>query len=216
MGAAVTDGARVVDVGTDHGTLPLLLAQAGVTGEAIGVDRSAAALHTARESVAWRSAPPNAALVEGDGLAVVEGRIDVVTFAGVGGDTIAEVVARDEALARGVTRLVLQPNRDERALRRALGGLGWRIVAERLVAQDGRMFLVIVAEPGSDGCRDDIDIIVGPCLRHGDPLLGAWLQVQRAWVRDQLAGRERAGDADGAEASRRHLAALDAADSAIA
>ena len=35
----------------------------------------------------------------------------------------------------GVRRLVLQPNNDERALRGALGGLGWRIVAEQLVAE---------------------------------------------------------------------------------
>lgn len=216
VGAAVPRGARVADVGTDHGALPLALVRAGIAVQATGIDQSAEALAAARSAPRWQDAPEGAALWLGDGLRDVDGAVDVVTMAGVGGDTMVEVIGRDGLLERGVRRLVLQPNNDERVLRSALGGLGWRIVAERLVAEGRRMFLVLVAESGEDAIRDDVDRIVGPCLRQGDPLLPAWLWVQRAWVRRQLAGRERAGDDAGAASSRRHLAVLDAVDVGLA
>ena len=91
MAALVPQNARLADIGTDHGKLPISLLLDGHIASAIGSDiRSGPLAHAERNakehnvSLSLRLAP---------GLEAVRAEeCDTVTIAGMGGQTIAEIL----------------------------------------------------------------------------------------------------------------------------
>lgn len=142
----------IVDVGADHARV------ARRTG-AIAVERGPQIPRAA--DVPW---------VLADGLRPFR-RVDVAIIAGMGARSIAAILSAGPKPAVAV----LHADDEPWTLRRWLKREGWRIEAERLGEQGGRLAELIRATPGeetSDGCRLEL----GPrLLDSDDPWLGAFL-----------------------------------------
>lgn len=186
----VLPGRPLADIGTDHAYLPVHLVQAGLVPHAVAADMLAGPLEAARATVAESAVASRVDVRMGNGLAVLQpGEVKTVAICGMGGSLIAEILTRGPL--DGVERLVLQPLGGELKLRGWLAGSGWRLVAERLVEEGARLYVIMVAEPGSM-TLSPAEELVGPCLiRTGGPLLaryagGLLLQTRRA-----LAGARR-------------------------
>ncbi len=129
----VPAGAKLVDVGTDHGLLPLWLLAQGRIATAIGVDRSAAALAAARRNQLRFGLPLD--LQVGVGLVSVQGRdFDCMTMAGMGAEEIITTLA---AAPPQLAWVGLQPHRGADVLRTWLHRAGWTIVGEQVVEENG-------------------------------------------------------------------------------
>lgn len=189
--AAVADrvpvGARVADVGSDHGRLPAWLVEHG------GAVR-AWALDVARGPIAQlqRAGLPGAVEVrQGDGLAPLgAGEADVVTVCGMGGHTVARIVMDAPGrVVAGLQRWVLQPNDHAELVRAAVVARGWGVVDEALVQERGRWYPVVVAERrGWRAVEDDLAWRLGPVLlERRDPALERWLRHEQAHARSVLA-----------------------------
>jgi tRNA (adenine22-N1)-methyltransferase len=200
----VLPGLGMADIGTDHAYLPASLVDGGVCPCAIAGDVRPGPLAQARATLAAAGRPLAVELRLGDGLQVLRpGEVATVTLCGMGGPLIVELLtaAPSGVLAPGV-RVVAQPMQGEHVLRRWLYDQGWRFVGEELVAEEGRIYPIVVAEVpvalggeaggmgvapegadrglGGDGWPGrewtDADTWVGPILRHSrDPLLPAYL-----------------------------------------
>lgn len=207
----VLPDAPMADIGTDHGYLPVFLVQSGRVPLAIASDRLPGPVAAARRTVSEYGAAGRVEVRLADGLAALQpGEVATVVLAGMGGPLMQEILSARPELLAGVRRLVLQPNTGEEGLRRWLVRQGWRLVAERLVADAGRLYVILAAEPGAGGCEPEgpgagaaepgepggwteADWVVGPLLRReGGPLLAAYLRVERERTRRALAGAERA------------------------
>lgn len=163
----VPQGARVADIGSDHGYLPAALALAGhieyaVAGEVVRGPYENAVSEIQKLNLAKiiqaRLANGLAAIKESD-------RINTITIAGMGGALITQILdAHPEKLA-GVTRLILQPNVGEARLREWLMKHRYQIMTENVVEEDGHLYEIMVAEPSIVPFRySKYELTFGPFL----------------------------------------------------
>ena len=100
----------LVDVGTDHGLVPLEAVRRGIAARAVGVDKKHRPLDVARRNHAAAGSPPEVSFVLGDGLA---GHVpDAVVIAGVGARLAMRVV--DARAMQVVVQLNAERDRFER------------------------------------------------------------------------------------------------------
>ena len=101
--------ACAADIGTDHGYLPVWLLQNGVIQTAIAADIHVGPLANARKSAAAYDLEERVRFVQADGLQFPDAQAaDVITIAGMGGETICAILAATPWLRQGKW-LVLQP-----------------------------------------------------------------------------------------------------------
>ncbi len=151
----INEGSTVADIGTDHGYVPMLLMKEGKSPRVIMSDISSDSLSKAVETfklTGLKSKVPDSDFRVGDGLATLEaGEVDTVIIAGLGGHTIAEILAFDEAKAKSFKRLVLQPRKHSGTLRYYLCTHGWEIESENLAKEGKFACEIITAVPLKEG-----------------------------------------------------------------
>lgn len=148
LAALVPQGARLADVGTDHGKLPISLLLDRRVACAIGSDIGKGPLEHAARNAAEHGV--SLALRLAAGLSAVKPEeCDTVTIAGMGGQTIADILSDAPWTAEGGHLLLLQPMTMVYELRRWLWANGYAIEAETLCREDRRRYMVISARGGA-------------------------------------------------------------------
>ncbi len=146
VASMVRRGSRVADIGTDHAYLPVYLVQAGVCPRGIAADIRSGPLEAARRTVTEAGLTDNIVLRLGDGLAPVSpDDADDIVIAGMGGETIVEILSAADWVKNTRLRLVLQPMTRAEELRRWLLTNGFTITEERLVRDGHRLYPVLAA-----------------------------------------------------------------------
>ena len=201
----VPSGARVADVGADHGRLARALLGLPSTPGVVATEATAARLARTARLLGDSAEDPRLSLRAGPGLEPLSpgDRLDAVVLAGLGARTIQGILRWPGRADLGVGRWILQPTRDEGALRRSLRELGLVLVDERLVEERGRFHFVLAAAPGRE--EEDEDLLeIGPfLLRDRPPALRAYWEATRERLRRVVPA---AGDGPVARRARRRLA----------
>lgn len=175
------------DIGTDHGLLPCHLLKENICHRMIFADVSAKALRHAREQVERQGLEGRAALVCADGLDALNEPCGCVSVMGMGGETIAGILARGQDRLQGAV-LVLSAHTDLHLVRQAVQDIGYHIVREELCRAAGRFYVVWRAEPGKASLTDE-DIRFGPLLMQAmTPLLREYITWRVAVLSDRLRG----------------------------
>lgn len=184
---------RVVDVGTNHGFLPVHMLQSGLCGRAVLCDVSADALERARRTVAAEGLEGKTELIVTDGLQGIEIKQgDVVTVCGMGARTIAHILDENPGCP-----VVMQPNVEVRLLRRHLEKIGMHIARERIAFAAGRYYVLLRAEPGREAGMSDYEAHIGPALlRDRPPLFREYLQWRLGVTQRALDGMKIGRDAE--------------------
>ncbi len=150
------DGIGVIDVGTDHGMIPLALAKTGYPGRLLASDLREAPLQRAKQAASQEKAGERIQFILCDGLELCSpGAVDCIVIAGMGGDTICGILDRAEWVMNGGVRLVLQPMTHAEVLRYWLIHNGFLIDREEIVCEDGRIYQVFSAS-SSSGCAESL------------------------------------------------------------
>lgn len=203
----VLPGRPFADIGTDHAYLPAALLKQGAVPRAIAADIVSGPLAAARATVLAEGLEAQLEVRQGDGLQVLRpGEVDTVVLAGMGGPLMADLLAAAPAgVLESLARLVLQPMAGEERLRLWLSAHGWRLVDEEIVAEDGRSYVIIAAEPGQE-TLSPLDAAVGPVLRRkGGPLFAEYVFAQRQQAKQALLGAKRSDRPEARERAM-HLA----------
>ena len=167
----VPQGARLADIGTDHGYLPVWLLLNGKLKQAIASDINAGPLTRARRTAEMYDVPLDLRLCAGlEGIAPEEA--DTVVIAGMGGETIIEII-RAAAWDWKGRALLLQPMTKAELLRRWLTGNGFCIKRERLVRDREAIYAVLTAEAGQSAPLTGAEAWCGVGLQR-DPLYGEY------------------------------------------
>ncbi len=161
----VPEGARIVDVGSDHAYLPLFLVEAKKIDFAVAGEVVKGPYESALANVAQAGQKENIMVRLADGLAAIEAedRIDTITIAGMGGRLIADILQAGKDKLAGVERLILQPNNREDDVRKWLADNGFALVAEAIVEENDKIYEILVAEFGRKTLSDK-ELRFGPFL----------------------------------------------------
>ena len=145
----VPQNARLADIGSDHAYLPAALALQGKIDYAVAGEVVKGPYENAVQEINSLKLSNVIHPRLADGLTAItdDDRIDTVTIAGMGGSLIAQILDTNPRKLAGVKRLVLQPNIGELRLRKWLMVHRFQIMAEQIIADDGHIYEVIVAEP---------------------------------------------------------------------
>lgn len=191
----VPRGAKLADIGTDHGYLPVWLILNGVIDTAIASDLREGPLDRARQTAARCGTAERISFRLCGGLdGIARSEADVIAIAGMGGDTIAQILAaapwtRDKTL-------LLQPMTALPALRRWLGQNGYSIRAERIAREGQRLYSIWTVEGGEMPALSAGELWAG--RQSTDPLRGEYLDFIAGKVSRALTGHMAAAEPDGA------------------
>lgn len=198
VASAVKPGRPVVDVGTDHARVPVHLVASGTCPRAVAGDRLEGPLRAAHRTVAEAGLEDRIALRRGDGLSVARPEdAGTVVIAGMGGATICAILDRAGPRRLAIERLVVQPNTEWTTVRLHLHELGFGLVDETLVEQDGKFYPVLGGAPDVPvgPAPTGADLAFGPLIRRrGGPTYARFLAHRRARLRAALRGARRGRD----------------------
>ena len=146
----VPQGARLADIGTDHAYLPVSLLLEGKISSAVAADINKGPLDRARLTAQEYGCTDQMSFRLCDGLRDVKSyEIDAIAIAGMGGETIAEILSAAPWVREKGLPVILQPMSTQPELRRWLWQNGFVIEAERIVKEGDTLYVVIFAKPGA-------------------------------------------------------------------
>jgi len=173
----VPEGARLADIGTDHAYLPAYLLQNHKISRAIVSDLRSGPLKRARATAARYGLTERMEFRLCDGLSGLRpGEADTIVIAGMGGETIAAILAAAPWTARGDYRLLLQPMSAQNYLRPWLQTCGYTIVRECLACEGNSLYTILEVRPGGMEPLTPAECWAGRQRKGEDaPLRGAYL-----------------------------------------
>ncbi len=151
-------GETIADIGTDHGFLPFYLYGKGISPKVILCDISPGSMKKAKENARlYLGGAADGGDIDfrtGDGLSCLDaGEVDDIVIAGLGAQTMIDILTADADLSRTFSRFILQPRKDVGELRQALDGYGFVITDETLVREGRFICEIITARPGTPADR---------------------------------------------------------------
>ncbi|WP_369991748.1 tRNA (adenine(22)-N(1))-methyltransferase TrmK [Pseudomonas xanthosomatis] len=166
VAAYIPAGARLADIGSDHGYLPVALLRRGAISAAVAGEVALTPFQAAQRSVRDNGLELQASVRLASGLAAIQpgDGITAVSICGMGGETIRDILESGKAHLAGHERLVLQPNGGEHPLRQWLADNGYRIVAEEVLRENRFDYEIIVAERGEGQGYSPEQLYFGPLL----------------------------------------------------
>ena len=161
----VTPGGCLVDVGTDHGYVPIALLEQKKISSAIAMDVNRGPLERAREHIAQYQMGDYIETRLSDGLhALRAGEGDSLLIAGMGGGLTIRILSEGEPLLSGFRELILEPQSDIDRVRAWLLEHGFFLAQENFVEEDGKYYPILRAVPGEKENLKAEELFYGPRL----------------------------------------------------
>ena len=190
----VPQGARVADIGTDHGYLGIHLLQTGVSPHVIACDLRVGPLENARRNAHVFGAEAQMDFRLSDGLAEVRSEeIDCAVLAGMGGDLIIRILSQCAWRKRENLTFVLQPQSAGNVLRRWLSEEGFDILREEPVRDGNFLYTVMEAQSGAvQALTPGAEYASPALLASGSPLVRDYLLRVENALQETVRGLQRA------------------------
>jgi tRNA (adenine22-N1)-methyltransferase len=162
LASLVPQGATLVDVGTDHGYLPIYLRNNKIIKSCIACDINKGPLENAAKHI-LRYEATNIELRQGNGLEAItsQDEIDTILIAGMGGYLISDILKNNTEVVKGSNLLILQPQSDYEMVRKLIHNLGFAIIKEIFIEEDGKYYTILCNAPGQEVYTKEIDYIYG-------------------------------------------------------
>ncbi|MBU3114669.1 tRNA (adenine(22)-N(1))-methyltransferase [Clostridium lacusfryxellense] len=134
----------IVDVGTDHGYVPIYLVKRGLIKKAIASDINKGPVEKAKNNIELNKVSRQISCRLGSGLSTVKkGEVEVAVIAGMGGNLIRDIMESDLDVVKELDYMILQPVQNAEVLREYLYNTGYDILNEEICNDDGRFYEII-------------------------------------------------------------------------
>lgn len=149
IASLVCPGGTLADIGSDHGYLVTWLAAQGIIDRGLACDINPLPLEHSRSTISRCKMEDKVQTRLSDGLkALAPGDFTQAVIAGMGGDTISEILSGTSWSGTAGIRYLLQPNSKEDHLREWLHQNGFRILEEHAVQDGNFVYPILTVEPG--------------------------------------------------------------------
>ena len=178
IASLIPNGARVADVGTDHGYLPVFLCKQKQASFVIATDLNQEPLESAKAHARAHAVSDQIAFRLADGLSAVScDEVDTVVIAGMGGETIVHILQSAQWTQDSAIRLILQPQSKISMFMQFLSENGYNIQTQHLVYETGKIYTVYEVTAGAMPPTSGGAIYVHRSLRESkSPLLPPYLE----------------------------------------
>lgn len=151
----VSKGNRLVDVGTDHGYIPIYLVENGQIPSAIALDINRGPIQRAKEHIKEHKLEKyiDARLSDGvTALKLNEG--DTLVIAGMGGGLVIKIITEGENVLAYFKEFILQPQSELEQVRKFLFEKGYYIIEENMVLEEGKYYPMMKVVKDSNQCEN--------------------------------------------------------------
>ena len=163
----VNEGARVVDVGTDHGYIPAYLIKNNIAKSVIACDINKKPLASCKRYISSLGLDDKVKCVLSDGLQSIDGDYDTVIIAGMGGELIAQILENAENIRH--CRLIINPMTHPELARKWLYDNGFCIENDIVVADLKHHYSVLSAHyTGKIQEKSEVDYFLGEISDFSD------------------------------------------------
>lgn len=183
VAAHIPTGARLADIGSDHGYLPVALMRRGAIAAAVAGEVALTPFRAAERTVGENGLGQRITVRLANGLGAIQPAdgITAISICGMGGETIRDILDSGKARLSGHERLVLQPNGGEQPLRQWLMENGYRILCEEVLRENRFYYEIIVAERAGPVVYSAEELYFGPLqMQARSPVfLAKWQRILR-------------------------------------
>ena len=158
-------GANLVDIGTDHGYVPIWLLQNQRIASAIAMDVNKGPLARAKENRDKYGFSEVMDLRLSNGFDKLQpGEGDSVLIAGMGGPLMIRIIEEGRKNASSIQTWVLQPQSEIPSVRRYLHEHDFIIVEEIMLKDEGKYYMAMKAVPGKEASWNRLEYLFGKYL----------------------------------------------------
>lgn len=164
-------GRRLADIGSDHAYLPIYLAKKNKIDYAIAGEIVKGPHEISKKNVAEEKVSDVVECRKAAGLKAIEleDNIEVITICGMGGRLISDILLEGKEKLNNYPMLILQPNMAEWIVRETLEKLGYNIIEEDILKEDGHIYEIIIATKGNMNLNNE-EKYFGKYLFYNRPL----------------------------------------------
>lgn len=177
----VPEGSRIADVGTDHGFVPIFLAQKNRIRHGVAIDVRQGPLRRAQDHIKSYGLEEILETRLSDGVKELKsGESDTVIMAGIGGQLTLHILEDGKSLWDTISHWILSPQSDVEKVRRYLADHGFAIENEEMVKEDGKYYIVMDVVRGRMDLLQPWESFYGPVLiRNSHPVLKEFLEQEK-------------------------------------
>lgn len=194
----VPEGCNLADIGTDHGYVPIYLAQKEKINHAIAMDVRKGPLERAREHIEEAGLMGRIEVRLSDGLLKLNpGEADCAVIAGMGGELIIHILENGRFLWDGLRYFVLSPHSELDKVRKFLEKESFFIEKETMLKEEGKYYTVMGVSRARDKAKPwdrEIYYRYGKVLVEAkDPVLLEYLRKEQVQTEHILEGLKKSG-----------------------
>lgn len=144
---------KVADIGTDHGYLGIYAVQNYLVESIILTDIKSSALASARKNIARLNL--DIPTIVTNGLEDIDTtRLNTLVISGMGTSTILDILS-NKAKLKPISKLILQSNNNLAELRRQITTLGYQLINEKTIEDNGFWYVVCLFQKASQAFLDE-------------------------------------------------------------
>ena len=184
----VTPGNRVADIGCDHAYTAIYLVKNNISPYVIAMDVNKGPLDKARDNIKRYGVAEKIIARQSDGMEKLQpGEADTILIAGMGGRLMIRILTGNMGVLYAARELVLQPQSEIHLVRKALKDMGFLIIKESMVKEDGKYYVILKAKAASSDINDRKCQLIEPehfyfgrlLLEEKNPILLEHLQSEK-------------------------------------
>lgn len=193
VASLVTAGMKILDIGTDHGYIPIYLVKKGIIPGAVAMDVNEGPLKRARQNICLNGLEDKISTRISDGFgAVFPGEADAALIAGMGGGLIIRILSEGAGAVAGLKECILQPQSEIEKVRAFLLKEGFLFIAEDMVLEDGKYYpMMKVVPPGQHMRTENKEAWSDEQLYYGKLLLETRHKVLRDYLTNEFKVKEK-------------------------
>lgn len=143
----VPKGSKVADIGCDHAYVSLYLVQNDIAETVIAMDVNKGPLEKAKENVEKYGCGDSIALRLSNGaMELRQKEVDVLLIAGMGGGLVQKILSDSIGIVKECRALILQPQSETANVRKYINYIGFHIVEEKILIDEGKFYMMFRAE----------------------------------------------------------------------
>lgn len=193
---------RVVDVGCDHGYIPIWLVEQRKCSGAVAADINRGPLARARENIRRHGLSGYIETRLSDGLSAFKpGEGESLVIAGMGGPLVERILSDGRRTAMSFQEIILEPQSEIGHVRSFLQKEGYRIEEENMVLEEGKFYPVLRVVRGQMEPLTEAEQEFGPCLLRSKNAVLRQFLIREREAAERLYGK--LSEAQSEKAARR-------------